>query len=224
MYDSAMSENQSKQSGDGPITLLAVWRASVPVIAAGLSAHVAVVGLTQFVRKEPLLIALVATLVFAGVSFALGTRKDSAALTLARSPILLLLVAGFTLVAVGAGVWLVNSVIDSGVNFYCEPLVPWRIEIALFGSFFVGFVTFMAAPRRRARLLYPLTMVGLLWILPFYGFFSAPLFLGISLSNMCPDRSLITTLLAALGMIAGEQAGLRLAGWISSYYSIKGVR
>ena len=215
MYDSAMSENQSKQSGDRPITLLAVWRSSAPVIAAGLSAHVVVVGLTRFALKEPLLIALVATLVFAGVSFVITARKNAMAFTLVRSPILVLLVAGFTLVAVGAGAWLVNSMMGSGVNFYCEPLVPWRIEIALFGSFFVGFVTFLATTRQRAWLVYPLTMVVLLWIAPYYGFFSAPLFLGISLSSMCPDRSLITTLLAALGMIVGEQAGLRVAGWIS---------
>jgi hypothetical protein len=58
-------------------------------------------------------------------------------------------------------------------------------------------------------------MVAFLWIAPFYGFFSAPLFLGVSLNSMCPDRPLATVILTALGMIAGQQAGRGLAGWMS---------
>ena len=46
-------------------------------------------------------------------------------------------------------------------------------------------------------------MVALLWIAPFYGFFSAPLFLGLSLNTMCPSRSLGTLVLVAFGMQVG---------------------
>lgn len=216
-----MGENQSKQLGDGAITFLAVWYSSALLIVSGLSAHVAAVGLTQFSLHEPLLIALVATAIFAAVSFVCAPPQSTTTLNSVRPLMLQLLAGAFTLLAVGAGVCLVKSVFGTGANFYCEPLVPWRIEIALFGSFVVGFATILSSAHQRARVVYPLTMVALFWIAPFYGFFSAPLFLGISLNSMCPDRSSVTTLLAALGMIAGEQAGLRLAGWISSDSSIK---
>ena len=89
--------------------------------------------------------------------------------------------------------------------------MPWRIEIALFGSFGVAYVTSMARRRRRAWAAYPLALVALLWIAPFYGFFSAPLFLGVSLNTMCPGRPIVTVVLAALGMRAGEQVGLAAA-------------
>ena len=59
-------------------------------------------------------------------------------------------------------------------------------------SFGLAYVTFMARERRRNRVTYPLALLALLWIAPFYGFFSAPLFLGVS-----------------------EQAGLAAAGWLS---------
>jgi hypothetical protein len=117
-------------------------------------------------------------------------------------------------VIVGAGAWLIGRVLGTGAGFYCEPLVPWRIEIALFGSFGVAYITSMARQRRHARAVYPLAVLALLWIAPFYGFFSAPLFLGLSLTTMCPGRPIVTVVLAALGMCAGEQLGLAAASWI----------
>ena len=116
---------------------------------------------------------------------------------------------------VGAGAWLIGRVLGTGAGFYCEPLVAWRIEIALFGSFGVAYCTGMARQRRRARAAYPLAVLALLWIAPFYGFFSAPLLLGLNLNTMCPGRSIVTVVLAALGMYVGEQLGLTAANWIS---------
>ncbi len=209
-----MSGNQPKHSGRWELVPTAVWRAAGPIIAAGLSAHIIVVVASKSASQVPLLTALLATLAFATVSFAYMFRKR-ATIASSKHPVMLQLQAGgFALVAIGAGVWLTNRLLGTGANFYCEPLVPWRIEIALFGSFAVGCLTFLAGGRRRGWAVYPLTMVAFLWIAPFYGFFSAPLFLGVSLNNMCPDRSMTTVLLAALGMIAGQQAGRGLAGWI----------
>lgn len=112
---------------------------------------------------------------------------------------------------VGGAAWLVGRMLGTGAAFYCEPLVPWRIEIPLFGSIGLASVTSIARRRTRVWATYPLALVALLWIAPFYGFFSAPLFLGMSLNAMCPGRPLVTAVLAALGMRAGEQVGLAAA-------------
>jgi hypothetical protein len=187
------------------------------MIVSGLGAHVVIVGVTEYVAPVPLLTALFAALAFAAVSFAFAFRQRQGVIV-ARSkrPAMLRLQAdGLSLVAIGTGAWLISRLLGTGAEFYCEPLVPWRIEIALFGSFAVGCLTVLARARRQAWAAYPLTMVAFLWIAPFYGFFSAPLFLGVSLNSMCPDRPLATVILTALGMIAGQQAGRGLAGWMS---------
>ena len=182
-----MSGNQPKHSRRWEVVPAAVWRDAGPIIAAGLSAHLVVVVLSKPDSQVPLLTALLATLVFAAVSFAYTFRKR-ATITSSTHPVMLRLQAGaFALVAIAVGAWLISRQLGTGANFYCTPLVPWRIEIALFGSFVVGCLTFLADGRRRGWAVYLLTMVAFLWIAPFYGFFSAPLFLGVSLNNMCPD-------------------------------------
>jgi hypothetical protein len=120
------------------------------------------------------------------------------------------------LVIVWAGVALVGRALGTGAAFYCEPLVPWRIEIALFGSLGVAYFTAIARQRGRAWVGYPLVVLALLWIVPFYGFFSAAFFLGVGLNTICSDRPIVTVVLAALGMRVGEQLGLTVAGWVSS--------
>ncbi len=185
-----------------------------PLVAAGLLAHGSVVGLTTFTARPPLLTALVATLVFAGVSLAYGRRPG---MVVGPSPGRLpggVLVDAGVLLIVAAGGWLIGRTLGTGVTFYCEPLVPWRIEIALFGSFALAYVTSMARQRHRAWVVYPLAMLALLWIAPFYGFFSAPLFVGMSLNTMCPGRTIVTVVLTALGMRVGEQVGLAAANGI----------
>lgn len=209
-----MLEMQPEPRGGG---LAAAWRTAEPMIVSGLGAHVVIVGVTEYVAPVPLLTALFAALAFAAVSFAFAFRQRQGVIV-ARSkrPAMLRLQAdGLSLVAIGTGAWLISRLLGTGAEFYCEPLVPWRIEIALFGSFAVGCLTVLARARRQAWAAYPLTMVAFLWIAPFYGFFSAPLFLGVSLNSMCPDRPLATVILTALGMIAGQQAGRGLAGWMS---------
>ena len=74
----------------------------------------------------------------------------------------------------------------------------------------------MARQRGRAWAAYPLVVLALLWIAPFYGFFSAPLFLCVALNAIYPERPIVTVVLAALGMRVGEQVGLPVAGWGSA--------
>jgi hypothetical protein len=191
-----------------------VRRTAEPLVVGGLAAHGSVVGLTAF-SALPLLTALVSTLVFAGISLAYGRRTDALVGPppgrLPESVVADVVV----LVGVGAGGWLSGRALGTGAVFYCEPLVPWRIEIALLGSFGVAYVTGMAGQRGRAWATYPLAVLALLWIAPFYGFFSAPLFLGVSLTAMCPGRPIVSVILAALGLRVGEQVGRAAARWIS---------
>jgi hypothetical protein len=184
-------------------------------MAAGLAAHGAAVALTVFSVQPPLLTALVAALVFAGISLAYGRRPGAmVGPALGRLPESLAADI-IVLVIVWAGAALIGRTLGTGAAFYCEPLVPWRIEIALFGSFGVAYFTAMAHRRNRAWAAYPLVVLALLWIAPFYGFFSAPLFLGVGLNTICPDRPIVTVLLVALSMRVGEQLGQSVAGWVS---------
>jgi hypothetical protein len=209
-----MVERQPEPRGDG---LAVAWRIAAPVIVSGLGAHVVIVGMTEYTSSIPLLTALFAAVAFAGVSLALASQRTDGAVGahLDRLAIPRLQSDGLVLGAIGIGAWLIGHLLGTGTEFYCEPLVPWRIEIALFGSFTVGSLAALAHARRQPWAAYPLTMVAFLWIAPFYGFFSAPLFLGISLNSMCPDRPLATVVLAALGMLIGEKAGRGFAGWLS---------
>lgn len=212
-----MTGNQSgrRSRADGEPGLGKVLRSTVePLVAAGLAAHGAVVGLLALAAPPPLLTALVATLVFAGISLAYRRRPGE---VVGPSPGRLpeAVLAGVVVLAiVGAGGWLIGRALGTGVTFYCEPLVPWRIEIALFGSFGIAYFTGNTRQRHHAWATYPLAVLALLWIAPFYGFFSAPLFLGMSLNTMCPGRPIVTVVLTALGMHVGEQVGLAAASWI----------
>ena len=198
-----------------------IRRTAEPLVVGGLAAHGSAVGLTAFSAPPPLVTALVATLVFAGVSLAYRRRSG---VLVGPSPWRVpgsVLTDAIVFVVVAAGGWLIGRFLGTGAAFYCEPLVPWRIEIALGGSFGVAYFTGMARQRLRWAV-YPLAVFALLWIAPFYGFFSAPLFLGMGLTTVCPGRSIVSVVLAALGMRVGEQVGLAVAGWISGASSPRG--
>ena len=74
----------------------------------------------------------------------------------------------------------------------------------------------MARGRKLGWAIHPVVMLALLWIAPFYGFFSPPVILGIGFTAQCPDRPMMTVVLTALGMIAGDQLGRTIAGWLSA--------
>jgi hypothetical protein len=181
-----------------------------------------VVGLTGWTNPAPLLTTLAATLAFATVALGYALRsRDATASTSRLEPLLVQFVgAGLTFAAILAGVWVIGSFAGTGTEFYCVPLVPWRIEIALFGSFAIGLLTAVPRSRRLAWAVYPLTMIAFLWIAPFYGFFSAPIFLGVSLNTLCPDRPISTVLLVGLGMLVGERVGSAVNVWISGRSSL----
>jgi len=204
-----MSERQANSLG---CALAAAWRAAAPLIAAALAAHVTVILMLR-AAPVPLLTALAATVVFAGITFLYARRGMP--IVPDASPVLALQAMVLAAVVIAAAVWLFSFAAGSGAPFYCEPLVPWRIAIALFGSFVLGYFTVMARGRPLGWAIYPVVMLALLWIAPFYGFFSPAVFLGISFTAQCPDRPMMTVVLTALGMIAGDQLGRTIAGWLS---------
>ena len=186
-----------------------------PLVAAGVAAHGAVVGLTALSVRSQLVTAAVATVVFAGITLACG-RRLGAMMGPSRARARRVVV-DYVLVFATVGLigWLVGRLLGTGAAFYCEPLVPWRVEIAIFGSFGLAYLTSMAHRRHRAWAVYPLVVLALVAIAPFYGFFSAPLFLALSLNTMCPGRPIVVAVLIAIGMGVGERLGIATAAWLS---------
>jgi hypothetical protein len=190
------------------------WRGALPLIVAALAAHAVVVGLTDWSNPAPLLTALAATLAFAAVVLGNALRSRDVTASWSEPQSVQLVAAGLAFAGILAGVWVIGRFAGNGAEFYCTPLVPWRIEIALFGSFAVGLLTAVPRSHKLAWAVYPLTMIAFLWIAPFYGFFSAPIFLGLSLNTPCSDRPISTVLLAALGMLVGGRMGAAVGGWL----------
>ncbi|RZI40392.1 hypothetical protein EGT07_23920 [Herbaspirillum sp. HC18] len=201
--------------GTGRGNRSSAWRAALTLLGPALTAHAVASALTAYAATVPALTALAATLAFA-VAWRYGPRHASTNAGYASHAISNLydsfLVAAGTL----AGAWAISAVIGDAHAFYCSEAVPWRIEIALFGSFALGLLTRMAEARGLQRLGYPLTLLALFWIAPYYGYFSGPVFLGIGLISGCADRSVVQFCVAAFGMAAGTAIGRSVAGWLSS--------
>lgn len=192
-----------------------VWREAGALTAAALAAQVVTAMLTSF-AAVPLLTAMLATFAFTGTWLGLTRRAGPDAPSLQSGLRSHLYTAALTAAGVFLGARLISLVLGSAHAFACEPAVPWRIEIAIFGSFMIGVLTRMAAARGRARLVYPLALIALLWIAPFYGFFLAPVFLAVGLATGCEGHGVIAIFLAAAGMIAGERLGNGLGAWLSN--------
>ena len=139
-----------------------VWRRAAAPIAAALAANAVIVVLTELFAPVPLLTAMLGTFTFAGVWLGLSVRLHAGApwprSTMGQD----LDAGGLTMAGVLLGTWLLVAVVGDGRKFYCEPAVPWRMAIAMFGSFAVGLWTRMEDARGRARLVYPLTVIALI--------------------------------------------------------------
>jgi hypothetical protein len=120
--------------------------------------------------------------------------------------------ADFGLAAVG--LWAVMSALPASRDFLCEPLVPWRISIALFGAFAMNWLTRAVALRAAKERVSLFIFLAFFWIAPFYGFFHAPWFLAQTMASACADRPLAQSLITAAGMVIAAEVGLRLADWL----------
>lgn len=197
--------------------MLGAWRSARVQIGAALAAHGVASALTGYLSAVPLVTAIAATLTFASAWLYGARRRAETAVSAASSSNWLdLYAAALTAGAVAVGAWMISAVAGDASAFYCAPEVPWRIEIALFGSIVVGLSTAMAHVRRLSALMYPLTLMALLWIAPYYGYFSGAVYLGLGLVAGCPDRSVVQLGVTALGMVAGKVIGNMLANWLSN--------
>lgn len=181
------------------------------VSAAAFIAAVASVGLlSHFGQPNTLALALVSTLVVAG---AVGVLHVPAPFEARFSRRVDWWRHGVDFAVAAIGLWAVVSALPAGRDFLCEPLVPWRISIALFGSFAMNWLAraaLLSAPTERVSLL---IFLAFFWIAPFYGFFHAPWFLAQTIASPCANRLPVQSLIAAAGMLIGAEMGRRLADW-----------
>jgi len=180
--------------------------------AAAFIAAVASVGfLNRFGQPNTLGLAFVSTLIVAGAVGMLYVPAPFEA-RFSRPVDWWRHGADFGLAA--AGLCAVVSALPASRDFLCEPLVPWRISIALFGAFAMNWLAravALRAPKERVSLF---IFLAFFWIAPFYGFFHAPWFLAQTIASSCADRPLAQSLITAAGMVIAAEVGPRLADWL----------
>ena len=187
-------------------SVLAGLRSGVTFVAALGSAGV----LAQFTSAPPIFSALVASLVAAGVAFVLAVQdpfdSDYSTVDQLSTHLVSFLVAMI-------GLWGVANILPAVDSFVCEPLVPWKFSIAIFGAFGMSWLsgaTRIRSPHVRAGLM---IHVAFFWIAPFYGFFHAPWFLAQTVAAPCDGRPLAQAIIVVLGMAVATVAGQRSATW-----------
>lgn len=180
--------------------------------AIAFLAAVSAVGiLDQFGWSNAICLALISTLIAAGALEVLRIPVPLEA-HLARLEDWRRHGVDFAVAAIG--VWGVGKVFPMGTHFLCEPLVPWRLSIALFGAFSMTWLGQAVAIRAATQHVWLLILLAFFWIAPFYGFFYAPWFLALTIASPCADRPLIQSLIAAVGMLIAAEMGRRLADWL----------
>lgn len=180
--------------------------------AAAFIAAVAFVGvLGRFWHLSALGLALVSTLILAG---ALALLRVPARFESRFYRSVHVWQHGVDFATAAIGLWAVVSILPASRDFLCEPLVPWRISIALFGAFGMNWlaraVALRAPPTERYSLM---IFLAFFWIAPFYAFFHAPWFLAQAIVSPCADRPLAQSVIAATGMVIASVAGQHLANF-----------
>ncbi len=182
-------------------------------VAAGI-AHVGITVSDHWLASGPLAIALVGTLLFA------LTEQAFRGFFVAHSPSeewrIFKEAVGFGTAFAGCLTvyWLAGLLVGEARSFYCGPVVPWGIEIAVFGGFVSGLLLKMTRRRHLEGALGPAVYLALFWIGPFYGFFKAPVFLAQGLLIECESRAASAVIAAAAGMLFAAYVGGFLAVWL----------
>jgi len=180
--------------------------------AAAFIAAVASVGfLSRFGQPNTLGLALVSTLIVAGAE---GMLHVPAPFEARFSPSVDWWRHGADFGLGAVGLWAVVSALPASRDFLCEPLVPWRISIAVFGAFAMNWLARAVALRAPKEPVSLFIFLAFFWIAPFYGFFHAPWFLAQTIASACADRPLAQSLITAAGMVIAAEVGRRLADWL----------
>ena len=167
--------------------------------------------LAQFTSAPPIFIAFVASLAAAGMAFVAAAQDpfDSDYSTVAQLSTHLL-----SFLTAVIGLWGVVNILPAIGSFVCEPLVPWKFSIAVFGAFGMSWLSSairIRIPHVRTGLV---IHVAFFWIAPFYGFFHAPWFLAQTAVLPCEGRPLPQALIVVLGMAVATVTGRRAASWM----------
>ena len=183
--------------------MVGAWNCARGQIAAGLAAHVVASVLTVFVSPAPLLTAIAATLAFAATwlyfshGMLVGNRVAS------PSALRNLYAVLFTTAAILVGAWMITAVVGNAEYVLLHPRYSVAYRNCNFWKFRDRTPGQVTTSAWLVILAYPLTMLALLWVAPFYGYFSGAIF-GIGLTLNCPDHSFVQFCLAALGMVGGN--------------------
>ncbi len=182
-------------------------------VAAGI-AHVGIAVSDNWLASGALMVALVGTLLFALTEQAFRgffeAHSSSAEWRIFKEAVSF----GTAFAGCLAVCWLASLLVGEARSFYCEPTVPWRVEIAVFGGFVSGLLLEMTRRRRLEGALGPAVYLALFWIGPFYGFFKAPVFLAQALLIECESRAVAAVIIATLGMLVSADMGRLLATWL----------
>ncbi len=167
--------------------------------------------LAQFTAAPPIFVALVASLVASGAAYILAAQDPfgSDYSTVSDFGSLLASFLGATI-----GLWGVVAILPALDSFVCEPLVPWKVSIAIFGAFSMSWLsraTSIRVPQVRTGLV---IHVAFFWIAPFYGFFHAPWFLAQTVVLPCESRPFPQAIIVVLGMAIAAVIGRRAAIWM----------
>ena len=111
-------------------------------------------------------------------------------------------------------VWVLAWLLPPGSQFVCEPLVPWRVSIAVFGAFLTTCVAAGLKLRGSRHPYQALIPIGLCWIAPFYGFFHPPWYLAQSLMLPCAGRTHLQAVIVAVAMTVAAMLGQNVMGWL----------
>lgn len=201
-----------------------IHRAAFLAAAAG-SVHIIVLISAEGLTLSPMTAALAATVVFALVIAAGPISRTVTVRRKGYKPEMASVVSRIwkasttfvpALIAVLIVLWPMTAIFGHAADFYCTPDVPWRIEIAVFGAFVISMLKYMAARLRYANSLHMLIYVSLFWIAPFYGFFSAPYFLGMNIVAPCPDRQILEIVLAGAAMVMAAGLAESVGAFLSA--------
>jgi hypothetical protein len=193
--------------------------------AAAGAVHIIVLISVEGLALSPLTAALAASIVFALVTAAGPVPRNATVRHEGLKPIIATIFSHIskasaifvpTLIAVLIVLWPMTAIFGHATDFYCTPAVPWRIEIVVFGAFVISMLKHMAGRLPYANTLEILIYVSLFWIAPFYGFFSAPYFLGMNIVAPCPDRRILEIILASAAMVMASALAEAVGAFLRS--------
>ena len=201
-----------------------IYRAVFLAAAAG-AVHIIVLISVDGLELLPLTAALAASIVFALVIAVGSSLRTATVRREGHKPKMANVVSRIskssvnlvpTLIAVLVVLWPVTAIFGHAADFYCVPAVPWNIEIAVFGAFVISMLKYMTAPLPYPKFLEMLIYASLFWIAPFYGFFSAPYFLGMNIVTPCPDRQILEIVLASAAMVIAAALAETVGAFLSA--------